>query len=115
MRGSVPPPIDVDLVPHDPLWAAMAAEESLNLEAAMGGNLPVVGRLDLLDRRQQAVEVLGYDWRGEYGLPGRRYCFKDDPKTGRRLFQLHCYEEGTPEVRSHLAFRAHLRGNPMMP
>lgn len=27
------------------------------------------------------MEELGFRWRGEHGLPGRRYCTLDDPKT----------------------------------
>jgi GrpB-like predicted nucleotidyltransferase (UPF0157 family) len=38
----VPPPIKVELVAHDPLWAAMAASESWHLGAEMGKNLLVV-------------------------------------------------------------------------
>lgn len=129
------PPIPVQLVPHDPAWPAVAAAETRRLAAALGevlvavhhiGStaipgiaakpvidlLPVVQSLEELDRRRHDVEALGYGWRGELGLPGRRYCFRDDPDTGRRLFQLHCYRQGSPEVTRHLAFRDYLRQRP---
>jgi GrpB-like predicted nucleotidyltransferase (UPF0157 family) len=49
---------------------------------------------------------------GEYGLPGRRYCFKDNSKTGRRMFQLHCYKDGFRDIGRHLAFRDYLCSHP---
>ncbi len=131
----MPPPITVELVPHDPRWAALAAAESRALAAALQDILvvvhhigstavpgirakpiidliPVVRGLDLLDEKRPQIEALGYGWRGEYGLPGRRYCFKDDPATGRRLCQLHCYDDGNPEIARHLAFRDYLVERP---
>ena len=49
---------------------------------------------------------------GPYGLPGRRYCVRDEPKTGKRLFQAHCYSEGSSEITRHLAFRDYLVAHP---
>lgn len=131
----MPPPIKVGLLPHDPRWAEAAEAEGWALAGALGPALlavhhvgstaipgisakpildlmPVVASLPGLDARREAVEALGYQWWGELGLPGRRYCTKDDPGGGRRLVQLHCYEDGSPEVARHLAFRDYLRERP---
>ena len=81
--------IPVELVPHSPHWAEMAAAETRALKAA-----------------------LGYESLGEFGLPGRRYCRENDPATGKRQFQLHCYAKGSPEIARHLAFRDYLRAHP---
>lgn len=131
----MPPPIKVELQPHDPQWAKNAIAESKALASILGATLltvhhvgstaipgihakpvldliPVVTSLSELDRRQTDIEALGYEWWGELGLPGRRYCTKTDPATGRRLIQLHCYVEGSPEITRHLAFRDYLCENP---
>ena len=63
------------------------------------------------DSARSDVEALGYEWLGSYGLPGRRYCRRDDPETGRRLVQVHAYAQGHADIARHLAFRNWLRGN----
>ena len=131
----MPPPFTVELKPHDPQWASKAEAESQMLAVAIGSCLlgvhhigstaitdihakpildlmPVVASLAELDDRRQQIETLGYEWWGELGLPGRRYCSKSDPATGRRLVQLHCYAEGSREITRHLAFRNYLRARP---
>jgi GrpB-like predicted nucleotidyltransferase (UPF0157 family) len=55
---------------------------------------------------------LGYSCRGEFGIPGRRFCLLDDLSTGKRLFNVHIFESGSPEIARHLAFRDYLRRNP---
>ena len=129
------PPTPVEPVPHDPAWPKDAEREGDRLAAVLGGHLlavhhvgstaipgirakpildllPVVDDLAALDAARAAVEALGYAWWGEYGLPGRRYCTLDDPATGRRLIQLHCFQQVSPEVERHVAFRDYLRERP---
>ena len=76
--------------------------------------LPVVGALAALDDRQRDLEALGYKGWGEFGLPGRRYYTKSESTSGRRLVQLHCYQEGSYEIVRHLAFRDYLRAHPLI-
>jgi GrpB-like predicted nucleotidyltransferase (UPF0157 family) len=127
--------IPVELVPHSPKWAEMAAAESARLKVALGDTLltvhhigstsipgimakpivdliPVVSDLMSLDAKVNALRTLGYRWHGEFGLTGRRYCTWTDPKTGRRIFQLHCYAQGAAEMPRHLAFRDYLLAHP---
>lgn len=131
----MPLPIKVELEAHDTRWASYAADESKALVAVLGASLlevhhigstaipnirakpivdmiPVVTSLSELDCRRGALEELGYEWWGELGLSGRRYCPKSDPGTGRRLVQLHCYAKGSSEITRHLAFRDYLRAHP---
>jgi GrpB-like predicted nucleotidyltransferase (UPF0157 family) len=137
MPIDTPEPFAVELQPHSPRWAAMAAEETDRLKGALGGVLvrvhhigstaiprimakpvvdliPIVTDIALLDTREADVRALGYKWFGEFGLPGRRYCYRKDAQSGARLFQLHCYAEGDPQVPRHLAFRDYLRAHPKL-
>jgi GrpB-like predicted nucleotidyltransferase (UPF0157 family) len=131
----MPPAFPVELVPHDPRWAEAAEDRSRDLRVALGALLievhhvgstsipgilakpildliPEVQSLAGLDLARPAIEGLGYEWWGELGLPGRRYCTLTDQGARRRLVQLHCYETASPEIARHLAFRDHLRQRP---
>jgi GrpB-like predicted nucleotidyltransferase (UPF0157 family) len=125
--------IAVELLPHDPRWAGMAADYAAGL-GTLGPDLlavhhigstsiagiaakpvidlmPIVTDLEALDAAQGKVEALGYVWRGEFGIDGRRYCTLEDA-AGKRLAQLHFYAKGSPHTRRHLAFRDYLRAFP---
>jgi GrpB-like predicted nucleotidyltransferase (UPF0157 family) len=125
----------VELRPHDPTWASLAASESQRLSDALGDNLirvehvgstaipgisakptidllPIVRSLSALDSRSDALRALGYEWRGEFGIAGRRYCTLTHPATGKRLFNVHIFERGSVEIDRHLAFRDYLRAHP---
>jgi GrpB-like predicted nucleotidyltransferase (UPF0157 family) len=131
----MPAPIPVELKQHDPAWAKNAQQEAARLTAEIGevvitvhhiGStaipgmhakpildlIPVVLSLAKFESSRSVVERLGYSWWGEYGLPGRRYCTLDDPLTGRRKVQLHCYEQDSSQITRHLAFRDYLRSYP---
>jgi GrpB-like predicted nucleotidyltransferase (UPF0157 family) len=123
--------VNVYLAAHDPEWAAVAQREIGRLRAVLGDNLatvehigstaissikakptvdllPIVKSLAALDAAESAIRGLGYEWRGEFGLEGRRYCTLTDPATGLRLVHLHFYEAGWPGIDRHLAFRDYL-------
>jgi GrpB-like predicted nucleotidyltransferase (UPF0157 family) len=124
----------VEVVPHDPRWRAAFAAEAQHVAAALGEIVvaihhigstaipgiyakPVVDLLvevrDLaaLDGRSWAMEQLGYEVLGEYGIPGRRYFRKDD-REGTRTHNLHAFESGAGEVERHLAFRDYMIAHP---
>jgi GrpB-like predicted nucleotidyltransferase (UPF0157 family) len=130
----VPAPIKVELVAHTSDWAKLASDEMSRLTAALRPSviaihhigstavpgicakpildlMPEVSALAELDAARPTVEGLGYEWWGEYGIAGRRYCTLNDSVTGRRMVQLHCFETGSPEIERHLAFRDYLRSN----
>jgi GrpB-like predicted nucleotidyltransferase (UPF0157 family) len=130
----MPAPIEVELWPHSVDWKLAASDALLQiLQAAedfvlavhhIGSTaipgihakpiidlLPIVRSVVGLDDRQALFLQLGYQYWGEYGIPGRRYCTWDDPSSGRRKFQLHCFESEHCEIERHLAFRDYLRAN----
>ncbi len=76
--------------------------------------LPVFDTPQQMDASRPALEALGYEWLGEFGLPGRRYVRLDDPQTGVRRVQAHCYVSGSAEIDRHLAFRDALLVNPTL-
>ena len=130
----MPTAIPVELCEHDLKWEEEARRESARLSSAIeaivtihhiGSTaipgirakpiidlLPVVRSHVELERSRAAIEALGYAWWGEFGLVGRRYCTLDDPMTGRRKVQLHCYEDAASPILRHVAFRDYLRAYP---
>jgi GrpB-like predicted nucleotidyltransferase (UPF0157 family) len=127
--------LQIELVPHSPHWAETAKAEAARLKSALGETLvtvehigstaipgimakpivdliPIVTELAALDGAQSRVEALGYEYLGEFGLAGRRYCRLIDSVTGKRKFQLHCYAQGDSQIGRHLAFRDYLRARP---
>jgi GrpB-like predicted nucleotidyltransferase (UPF0157 family) len=123
----------VNLVAYDSEWPTRAALESTRIAAAIGPNLTtiehfgstavpgltakpvidlmaVIESLENLDRRRSQVEALGYEWHGEFGIDGRRFCTLT--RDGVRMFHLHAYQRGSEQIGRHLAFRDYLREHP---
>lgn len=115
---------------HDPAWFKRATGEIESLGPVFGsclvqahhvGSTSIPGIMakpildfvaevtDMaeLDARRPKFEAIGYVWRGEYGIPGRRYIRPDNNRV-----HWHCYVADTERVREHLAFRDFLRTCP---
>ena len=121
------------LVAYDDSWPAQAEMEALRWRTGVAGvvavhhtgstavpGLPARTALDLIlvfadaaaaDTARAAVEGLGYEWMGAFGLPGRRYCRRTDAETDDRLFHAYAHVQGHADIRRHLAFRNALRAN----
>ena len=71
--------------------------------------MPVVADIARVDECNAALQALGYEGMGEFGIPGRRYFRKggDD-----RTHQIHAFQLGSPNVERHLAFRDYMRAHP---
>ncbi|WP_290714724.1 MULTISPECIES: GrpB family protein [Exiguobacterium] len=71
--------------------------------------LPVVNSLDGIEQFDEPMEALGYEAKGEFGMPGRRYYRKGGDE---RTHHIHLYAVGNPEIERHLVFRDYLRAHP---
>jgi GrpB-like predicted nucleotidyltransferase (UPF0157 family) len=120
---------------HDPGWSGAFTREAERIRPAFGALLvalhhigstavpglrakpvidilAVVANVHALDSRSSEFEALGYEVMGEFGLPGRRYFRRDDPR-GVRTQQVHAYaQESAGEIERHLNFRDYLREHP---
>jgi GrpB-like predicted nucleotidyltransferase (UPF0157 family) len=127
-------PIRVEVVPHNPTWRNEFGRESKQVALALGENVVAVHHIgstaipniyakpiiDLLvevnnitqvDERNSAIEALGYEAMGEFGILGRRY-FRKDNEAGVRTHHVHTFETASPEIERHLAFRDYMMAYP---
>lgn len=128
-------PTKVELAPYSADWQVIAQHETLRLIQALKGLIievhhigstaipgihakpiidlmPVVRGLGELDEEESVFRHFGYRYRGENGIVGRRYCTFNEPSTGRRRYQVHCFASGSREIERHLAFRDYMRAHP---
>jgi GrpB-like predicted nucleotidyltransferase (UPF0157 family) len=88
----------VVLAAHSKEWHQWFAEEAVRLHDAIG---------EQAERCIAPLANLGYEYRGENGIPGRFYFVKGDPRT----HHLHVSNGRSSAWGNHLAFRDHLRQN----
>ncbi len=128
------PSTDVVLMPNDPNWIAMFKAESRLIMDALGENalaahhigstaipaivakpivdmLMVVRNIELVDECNLAMQQLGYEVMGEYGIPTRRY-FRKTNEAAVRIYHVHIFAEESPHVSRHLAFRDFMNAHP---
>lgn len=73
--------------------------------------LGVLPNLELLDQNQRQLEILGYEYKGEYGIQNRRFCVLYNEEKTVSLIHLHFFPIGCEEIKKHLLFRDYLRIN----
>ena len=126
---------NVEVVPHNPQWRAAFEAEAKRIISVIGENVITIHHIgstaipniyakpiiDLLievrdinqvDAQSQAMQALGYEVKGEFGMLGRRY-FRKDNQQGIRTHQIHTFETGSTQVERHLAFRDYLIAQPI--
>ncbi len=122
----------IEVVEYDPKWPELFKLEAEQIKQALGSNcieihhigstsipglkakpvidiLPVVRDIQEVDKATKAMESLGYEAKGEYGIAFRRYFQKGG---NERTHHVHVYQEGDPEIRRYLKFRDWMRSHP---
>jgi GrpB-like predicted nucleotidyltransferase (UPF0157 family) len=64
-----------------------------------------------IDDYNDKMIALGYEPRGELGIPGRRYFSREEPKDVR-THHVHMYQSDNPELIRHIAFRDYMIAHP---
>lgn len=124
----------ITVAPYDDHWPQWFQEEALVVGEALGDTvvtihhigstsvagldakplldmLPVVDSLEEVDLRVGAMEGLGYQSRGEYGIRGRRFFTRFDG-PGNPTVNVHIFQRDHREaIDRHLAFRDFLRAH----
>jgi GrpB-like predicted nucleotidyltransferase (UPF0157 family) len=73
--------------------------------------LLLVDDLSIADSKVSAMQGLGYQALGEYGIVGRRY-FRKNAANGTRTHHVHLFRHGSNEAMRHLAFRDYMNAHP---
>jgi GrpB-like predicted nucleotidyltransferase (UPF0157 family) len=123
----------IEIAEYDPAWPGAFARERAAILAALGGlvfaiehvgstSVPGLGAKPIIDimigLREPAdhagcvapLRSLGYEHKGEFGIPGRHYFRK--PVRGARTHQIHMVEHCSSFWVRHLLFRDYLRTHP---
>ena len=126
-------PQHIVVSPYSPDWPAMFEKEAQCIRKILGANcvalyhigstavpglsakpiidiMPVVLDLGQVDAAQPGFEQIGYEYLGEFGIPGRRYLRKGGDE---RTHQIHVFAQSdTGAIQRHLAVRDYLRAHP---
>jgi GrpB-like predicted nucleotidyltransferase (UPF0157 family) len=119
------------LAPYDPAWPSQFAAARDEILSACDGLVievhhigstsipgiaakPIIDMMPVVRRFEDGtacvggLRALGYEYRGEYGIAGRHYFVRGDPRS----HQAHMYAVDHREIERHLLFRDYLRTHP---
>jgi GrpB-like predicted nucleotidyltransferase (UPF0157 family)/GNAT superfamily N-acetyltransferase len=122
---------NIEVVAYNPQWPKLFESEAKLIKQALGSNcitihhigstsvpglsakpvidmLPVVKDIQEVDKAKKAMESLGYEAKGEYGIAFRRYFQKG---KNIRTHNVHVYQEGDSEISRYLKFRDWMRSH----
>lgn len=123
----------ITVVPYDPAWSGLYEAEAQAIAGVLGQRLtaihhigstavpglaakpvidimPVVRAVTETDECRADFEALGYEYLGEFGIPGRRYLRKGGDE---RTHQMHIFaSDDVHAIARHLAVRDYLRAHP---
>jgi GrpB-like predicted nucleotidyltransferase (UPF0157 family) len=127
---------EVRVVPPDSSWVAQFQLEASLIRAALFkhnieihhiGSTAIAGiyakpiidmmllidDLSIADNETAAIQALGYEALGEFGIPGRRY-FRKNASSGIRTHHLHAFERHNENGIRHIAFRDYMNSHPIV-
>jgi GrpB-like predicted nucleotidyltransferase (UPF0157 family) len=122
----------VVIVEYDLRWVDMFTEEKARIHEALDGlevavehvgstSVPGLAAKPIIDmlavvpdpgtgeKTIAPLTMLGYEYRGALGIPGRLYFTRGGPP---HTHHLHLYPRDNPEIARHLLFRDYLIANP---
>lgn len=127
---------DVFLQPHSPKWAEVYFLESTRIFNIASAHLPelklhhigstaikgisakpiidILGEVQSvqsMDQYRQIWDTLGYEYKGEYGIPGRRYMTLYNEVKTEAYVHMHVFETDSEIFKTHLMFRDILNDN----
>lgn len=125
----------VRLVDYDPQWPLLYEEEGASILSVIGdfiidiqhigstavpglGAKPIIDilvairQLAFVEKCVQPLQTIGYEYRGEYGIPGRHFFRKPPGDPGARTHHLHMVERESDFWERHILFRDFLRVHP---
>jgi GrpB-like predicted nucleotidyltransferase (UPF0157 family) len=123
----------IEVLPYDTNWPKIFLKETKRLQKIFSANfitaqhigstaipglaakptidiLLAVKDIDLVDQCNQAMEKIGYEAWGEYGISGRRFFVKGENK---RTHHVHAFQTGNAEIARHIYFRDYLILHPL--
>ncbi len=71
--------------------------------------LGVVEDMEAFERQRPKLEHLRFVWKGENGIPDRRYCVLHNAEKTVGYLHFHTFHRGNPEADAHILFRDYLR------
>ena len=122
----------IEVVDYRPEWDTMFKVESKKTKKILGKNcvgvyhigstsvkglpakpiidiMPVVKDISLVDAHNGEFEALGYECRGEFGIPGRRFFAKGGDN---RTHHIHIFEQSNQtDIQRHIAVRDYLNAH----
>ena len=124
----------VEVVPYNANWPAMYEKEVKRIKQVLRSeivsihhigstSIPDMSAKPIIDILLEVKDItriddyndemigLGYEPRGELGIPGRRYFSREEPKDVR-THHIHAYQAGNIELTRHLAFRNYMITHP---
>ncbi|ATI53544.1 GrpB family protein [Bacillus cereus group sp. TH43LC] len=122
----------VEVVTHNEEWSKMFKEEATEINTIFGNEIinihhigstaipnikakPIIDILievkvlEQVDEFINGMEQIGYEYKGEFGIVGRRFFIKGGDN---RSHHVHIFETGNEEIIRHLAFRDYMIAHP---